>query len=125
MDYIQSHKDRRDENGQSLYRRQIYRWRRTNRTSCLTSRFSQDAPVPDTQLLTISLGRETASGTDREVRARQRGAFRNSHLTPYGTLRHDMNQRLAIETRCGCCLTGARSATLPLVTRMFFLGLGA
>ena len=39
---------------QSRYRRQIYRWRRTNRTSCLTSQFSEDAPVPDTQLLTIS-----------------------------------------------------------------------
>ena len=43
-------------------------------------------------------------------------------LPTYGTFRLDMNQRLAIRTRCGCCMTATCSATLPLVARMFLLG---
>ena len=47
------------------------------------------------------------------------------HVTSYGTFRLDMNQRLAIEQECHCCLTSTFGATLPLVTRMFLLGLDA
>jgi hypothetical protein len=45
---------RRGTRRQSRYRRQIRRWRRTNPTGRLTSHFNKDAPVSDTQLLTIS-----------------------------------------------------------------------
>src|SRR6201993_2631114 len=46
-----------------------------------------------------------------------------SHVTPYGTFRLDMNQRLAIE-QMRLRHDPTCSATLPLVTRMFLLGLG-
>src|SRR4029077_9572078 len=50
---------------QSRFRRHIRRWRRTNRTSCLTSHFNKDAPVSNTQLLTISrVGGNEISASD-------------------------------------------------------------
>ena len=52
-------------------------------------------------------------------------------LTPliYSHSLRDFSARYESEagdrTRCGCCMTATCSATLPLVTRMFLLGLGS
>jgi hypothetical protein len=40
----------------------LRRWSRTNPTSRLTSHFNKDAPIPDTQVLTISFGADHLSG---------------------------------------------------------------
>ncbi len=69
IDYIQFHKDRRDENGQPLVVRNGHlpereivsgigpiKRRRTNPTSRLTNHFNKDAPVSNTQFFRFRCG---------------------------------------------------------------------
>jgi hypothetical protein len=44
-----------------------------------------------------------------------------AHVTPYGDFSARHEPEVGDRTRCRCCLTA--TSTLPLVTRMFLLGL--
>src|SRR5260370_6709580 len=62
------------------YWRTFRRWRRTNPTGRLTNHFNKDAPVPDTQLLTLS----RRSGGGPYCRIGQT-AGRSKILTPFAS----------------------------------------